>query len=520
VSAAQRRPRASPRIQRYLPLALLTTALVSVLPATLVAAAAPRGSLLMSAASGGAAVALSIAIATASAALWKRQARSRDILFADLLLWGWLRRCWTERRLSRAFDRYESAKRGDGTVSVDQLRGLGRLLEARDAYTHGHGQRVARHAERIAQAMHLSSEVIATIRAAAAVHDLGKLYTPREILNNPGRLTPEEFDVVKRHASDGADMLAGVGDAGIAAMVRHHHERIDGHGYPNGLAGSDIPIGARIIAVADTFDAITSNRAYRGAATQKKALEALSKGAGTQLDSVAVASFRHRYADRRSVAWLAVATAASQRLFAALQTASQSFGAGGGIAAILPALGTAGLLTLSPAHHQHGPGASAHSRAALVRSQGPTTAPRPSVHAPRRNTGRTSPNPTVPVAHRRRGVARTSPIRPTAGRPTASGPAIPTRRAGTSGGEPVAAGNAPPFKTGSPPPAGPTNPPPVNLPAVEGLPTVPPPPIAPPVSLPSVPGVSPPPVPAPAVPGTGLQVPSTDPPRTSLPPLG
>ena len=192
--------------------------------------------------------------------------------------------------------------------------------------------------------MHLSPAETAKVCAAAAVHDVGKLFTPRTILNKPGRLTEAEFDVVKQHTTEGAEMLEGVGDPEIAAMVRHHHERIDGRGYPDGLSGREIPLGARIIAVADTFDAIVSNRAYRRACTQKRALEALAGGAGTQLDSVAVTAFGHRYRDRRSLAVTALATAGAQRLFVALQTAAQSVG---GIAPLLPALGAASVLGLS-----------------------------------------------------------------------------------------------------------------------------------------------------------------------------
>src|SRR5437764_2626497 len=343
--APQHRP--APRMVRYLPIALLVTVLVTVVPAVLVVTVAPRGGVPLMLASGACAVLLSMSLAAAAAAIWKRQPGSRDVLFADLLLWGWLRRWWTEWRLSRARELYDSARRAGPMVSLELLTGLGRLLEARDAYTHGHGSRVARHAERIARAMHLSATEIAKIRTAAAVHDLGKLYTPREILNNPGRLTQEEFEIVKRHAADGADMLEGVADAQIAAMVRHHHERMDGNGYPDGLAGEAIPLGARIIAVADTFDAITSSRAYRGAATQKKALEVISRGAGTQLDPAAVAAFRHRYSGRRSVAWLAIATALCERAVFALQAASGGVAAGG-VSSILPALGAAGLLSLSP----------------------------------------------------------------------------------------------------------------------------------------------------------------------------
>jgi HD-GYP domain-containing protein (c-di-GMP phosphodiesterase class II) len=336
------------RLRRYLPLVALITVSVVVLPAALVNAVVPRGGSLLMAASAASAVALSVAIASAEAALWKRQRRSRDFVFADLMLWGWLRRCWTERRLAQARDLYDSARKAGPTVSIDLLQRLSKLLEARDAYTHGHSQRVARHAECIARAMRISPVEIAKIRTAATVHDVGKLYTPREILNNPARLTDAEFAVMKRHPGDGADMLVAVGDSEIAAMVRHHHERMDGHGYPDGLIGSDIPLGARIIAVADTFDAITSSRSYRSAGTHKKALDILSNEAGSQLDGAVVAAFLGRYSARRSVAWFAFATAAPQRIFAALQTASPSLGVStGGVASILPALGAAGLLTLS-----------------------------------------------------------------------------------------------------------------------------------------------------------------------------
>src|SRR6202035_1638920 len=124
VLAARPRPRVSAPMRRYLPLALLVTTLVTVLPALLVAAAAPRGGPLLSAVSGAAAVALSIALATAAAALWKRRAQSRDVLFADLLLWGWVRRSWTEARLSRAHELYESASAAGPRVSIELLTRL------------------------------------------------------------------------------------------------------------------------------------------------------------------------------------------------------------------------------------------------------------------------------------------------------------------------------------------------------------------------------------------------------------
>ncbi len=492
-------------MRRYLPLVLLTTTLVTVLPALLVAAAAPRHSPVVIGACEVSAVALSIAIATAGAALWKRQPRSRDIVFADLLLWGWVRRCWTERRLSQARDLYDCARRVGPMVSIELLTGLSRTLEARDAYTHGHGQRVAHHAERIARAMHLSATEIARIRAAAAVHDVGKLYTPREILNNPGRLSAAEFDVVKRHAADGAGMLAGVRDPEMIAMVRHHHERIDGHGYPDGLAGSDIPVGARIIAVADTFDAITSSRAYRRAGTQKQALDVLSAGAGTQLDADAVAAFRLRYSGRRSVGWLAVATAVSQRAFAALGTASQSFGAGaGGVTSLLPALGAAGLLGLSAGAHARSTVEHTQRLPVLTRSGRSVSAS--STLRSRHVASRTA-HPALPGTHVQHKAAHASPIARVF-RPAAS--STPTTRAtGTGTGVRVPAAPAPP-STSSPPPSAP----PVKTPPLPEGTTVPPPTGTSPVTLPSVPGVNLPPVPSVNVPPVTVTPPSVPLPST------
>lgn len=334
---------------RYLPLAIVATATVIVLPAVAVAALIPRQGVAMTLCSALAGIALSVAFAAIGAAVWKRQPRSRDVVFADLMLWCWLRRYRTEQRLSQARDLFEAARKAGPGVNIELLLGLSRLLEARDAYLHGHSQRVARHAVRIARAMGLSPREVAKIRTAAEVHDVGKLYTPREILNSPYPLSKEEFEVVKRHAPQGAEMVSVVGDSEITAMVRHHHERIDGGGYPDGLTGPAIPLGARIIAVADTFDAITSDRAYRPAGSQKLALDVLGTEAGTQLDAHAVAAFLQGYSARRSVAWYAAATVLIQRAAFALQSLTSNFGLGfASVGALAPAVGAAGVLALSP----------------------------------------------------------------------------------------------------------------------------------------------------------------------------
>jgi hypothetical protein len=490
-------------MRRYLPLALLNTALVVVLPAFVVSALVPPGGPLLTAASGLAAVALSVAIATAAAAVWQRQRRSRDVLFSDLLLWGWLRRCWTERRLSQARELFDSARKAGPAVSIELVTGLSRLLEGRDAYTHGHGQRVARYAAQIAHAMHLSPVEIAKIRTAAAVHDVGKLYTPREILNNPNRLTEAEYEVAKRHAVWGGRMLAAVGDEEIMAVVRHHHERIDGRGYPDGLCGSEIPLGARIIAVADTFDAITSSRAYRAACPHRRALEVLAGASGTQLDPAAVAAFRSHYAARRSVVWLALAATAPARIFAALQTATQGLGAGaGGIASILPAVGAAGVLALSPALHHPSAVRSTRSVRAAAESHPSTTVAGRS-HAPRELRRTAGARQTPAPYPRRHATARISPAAPVARNTNGT---VPRGRVPSAGPqEPVAAPHGP--GQSPPPPAQPvTTPTGLPLP-VTPPPVSPPPPAAPPVTVPGVPGVNYPPVQVPAIPsGTGVGV--------------
>ena len=303
----------APRTERWLPHALVATAFVVLFPALVVWMIVPRGEPALLELSVPLGMLLSVLAAAVGTALWKRVPGSRDLVFADLMLWGWLRRLRAERRLARAETLLGTRAEG---LSVQALTDLSALLEARDAFTYGHSLRVTRHAERIASELGLSATEVAQVRTAAALHDVGKLHTPREILNKPDRLTDDEFAVIRNHPGDGAAMSTSVGDPAITAMIRHHHERLDGAGYPDGLAGDAIPLGARIIAVADTFDAMTSNRAYRRASSHKRALDVLRAEAGKQLDGDAVAAFVGYYRGRRTVAWSAFATAAPQRLFA------------------------------------------------------------------------------------------------------------------------------------------------------------------------------------------------------------
>ena len=325
---------------------LLATACVVIAPALAVWAVLPPGEPALLAISVPLGMLFSVLVARLGTALWKRTPGSRDIVFADLMLWGWLRRLRAERRLAQA-----ETLLGDGAkgMGVEALTRLSALLEARDSYNYGHSQRVTRYAERIARAMGLSATDVAKVRTAAALHDVGKLHTPRDILSKPGQLSKEEFEAIRRHPGDGAAMASGLGDPMITAMIRHHHERLDGKGYPAGLAGDAIPIGARIIAVADTFDAMTSDRAYRRASSHKRALDVLAREAGTQLDADAVAGFVGYYRGLPTVAWSAFVTAAPQRLLAWLGGLTPGVGAGAaGAAALLIGVGTPQAPVVSP----------------------------------------------------------------------------------------------------------------------------------------------------------------------------
>jgi putative nucleotidyltransferase with HDIG domain len=329
-------PPASSLHLRELPAVAAATALVSVVPAAIAAALLPPHS---AAAVGGSivlAVALSALAARAGAAAWSRIPGARDMLFADLMAWTWLRRRVSERRLARVRRAVLESHPGREVVPAGALVRMGRLLEARDTYTYGHSRRVARHAQTIARGMRLPEAQVEQIRQAALLHDIGKIYTPREIIEKPGRLTDEEFAVIRAHPVDGAALLTHLDEPAIVAIVRHHHERLDGRGYPAGLRGDDIPLGARIVAVADTFDALTSARAYRRAQTHKHALAILEAESGTQLDADAVASFMKHYSAGRPAVVAAMLSAAGERVVSLLA------GAGAGLAPGAAAVAAAG----------------------------------------------------------------------------------------------------------------------------------------------------------------------------------
>ncbi|MCD4690665.1 response regulator [bacterium] len=179
----------------------------------------------------------------------------------------------------------KSCERLNGTLQ-GTVRALASTVEMRDPYTAGHQLRVAELAVALAEAMGLPDDEREAIRTAALVHDVGKIAVPAEILTKPGRLTELEFEMVKGHAQAGYDAMRDIGFQGpVAQIVLQHHERMNGSGYPQGLNGEDILAGARVLAVADTVEAMSSHRPHRAALGVERALEEVSEGRGTEYDS-------------------------------------------------------------------------------------------------------------------------------------------------------------------------------------------------------------------------------------------
>jgi HD-GYP domain-containing protein (c-di-GMP phosphodiesterase class II) len=179
------------------------------------------------------------------------------------------------------------------------MAGLADAVEVRDPYTHHHSVRVTTLVEAILNEMpHLPSDTRKIILDAARIHDLGKIGVRDAALLKQGPLTPEEFEEIKRHSSIGAELVSRLAIyRRSAAIVRHHHERWDGKGYPDGLKGEQIPLGSRIIAVADTFDAMTSDRPYRRALSIEAAIAEIQRNSGTQFDPKVVDAFTRAVAD-------------------------------------------------------------------------------------------------------------------------------------------------------------------------------------------------------------------------------
>jgi putative nucleotidyltransferase with HDIG domain len=176
--------------------------------------------------------------------------------------------------------------------TIAAVEAMADVVDRRDPYTFQHSESVAAHSVRIARRLMLPDKEVDLIRLAARVHDLGKIAVPDEVLHKQGRLTEAEFDLMKKHPETGAEILAKFPEYRRGReLVLSHHERMDGLGYPHGLVGGAIALGARIIAVADSWDAMTSDRPYRKALDAEVALAELLRGRGTQWDTAVVDAF-------------------------------------------------------------------------------------------------------------------------------------------------------------------------------------------------------------------------------------
>ncbi|HBH60829.1 MAG TPA: hypothetical protein DDX85_03625 [Nitrospiraceae bacterium] len=165
-------------------------------------------------------------------------------------------------------------------------------LDAKSPWTKGHSERVSMYAEQIAKQMVIDEDEIKDIKLAGLLHDIGKIGTYDYLLDKPGKLTPEEFDIVKKHPDQGADILKEIKQLRhIIPYIRYHHEKLDGNGYPHKLKGHHIPLGARILHVADSFDSMTSDRPYRPAPGISYALSEMEKYKGTQFDPHVIEAF-------------------------------------------------------------------------------------------------------------------------------------------------------------------------------------------------------------------------------------
>jgi putative nucleotidyltransferase with HDIG domain len=176
---------------------------------------------------------------------------------------------------------------------LSTIETLAMAIDAKDQITHGHIRRVPEYSVALARQMGVNDgNLIRAIEAASLLHDMGKLAVPEHILNKPGKLTSSEFDIMKTHSSVGADILAAIEFRyPVVPIVRHHHENWDGTGYPDGLIGTDIPIGARILSVTDCFDALTSDRPYRKKLSESEAVAILQERRGTMYDPLVVDVF-------------------------------------------------------------------------------------------------------------------------------------------------------------------------------------------------------------------------------------
>ena len=213
------------------------------------------------------------------------------VFFLPVLLTGYSFRLYVNHTKVYV-EQLESLNHSLDDLNLGLLETLGAVIDADDVYTYGHSAQVTVYAEAIAQKMDLPHAAQMTIVKAALVHDIGKIGVMDSIIGKPGPLTTEEFNLLKRHPVIGAEIVERmIGLQDLVPLVRNHHERWDGLGYPDGLAGDAIPLGARVLAVADAVDAMCSDRPYRPVRTFREVVEEVQRGSGQQFDPDVVAAF-------------------------------------------------------------------------------------------------------------------------------------------------------------------------------------------------------------------------------------
>ncbi|MBR2761308.1 MAG: HD domain-containing protein [Solobacterium sp.] len=190
-----------------------------------------------------------------------------------------------EQAQRNEIESYKEAERRERIMFEQTSEALANAIDAKDRYTHGHSARVALYSRKIAERAGYSKEQCGQVYYAALLHDIGKIGIHEDILNKEGKLSDEEFAEIKKHPVYGYQILSGIHQSPYLSIGAHyHHERYDGRGYPDGLSGEEIPEFARIISVADAYDAMTSSRSYRNSIPAEKVREELVKGMGTQFD--------------------------------------------------------------------------------------------------------------------------------------------------------------------------------------------------------------------------------------------
>ncbi|HVH67248.1 MAG TPA: HD domain-containing phosphohydrolase [Gemmatimonadales bacterium] len=230
----------------------------------------------------------------------QRALKRREMLLENRQLNQWLKEEVTTRTAELQRERMKLER-----LSVATLEALVNALEAKDPYMRGHSARVADLSATVAHELGMTEEEVELVRVAGRLHDIGKIGTREAVLNKQGTLTPDEFEHVKQHVIIGSQILAPLSHLGdIIPAVRHHHERWDGSGYPDGLRSQEIPIGARIIGAAEVFDALSTSRAYQEKLAPEKAIERIAELSGTVVDPKVFEAMASVVARRRTLVFL------------------------------------------------------------------------------------------------------------------------------------------------------------------------------------------------------------------------